>query len=171
MKKLALIALALVVALGGLGVGHALWFDYLYVDGYVYTGYIGVEWSIEDWWDDEDKDFSSISPWIIDDTLYIDIYNAYPCVTYTVMFDLHCTGTVPVHFTTPYMWGDLPPGEITFMVYDQAGVLIPLDQLQLHPGETVYGYLTVHLNNEAIQDYWYWFYIDFMYHQYNEDPI
>ena len=93
-----------------------------------------------------------------------------PNGTYTVVFDLHCTGTVPVHFTTPMLWGDVPPGEITFTVYDQAGYLIPLDQLQLHPGEMVYGELTIHLNNDAIQDYFYYFWVDFMYYQYNEPP-
>lgn len=167
MKKIALICLALVIALGGLGVASALWWDWLYVDAYVYTGDIGVEWSLEGCWDNEEKDVSWIDAWISGNGLYVDIYNAYPCVTYTVWWDMVCTGTVPVHFDGPYIGGNLPPGAtITFT--DMAGVPIDWYSEQLHEGDRIEGLLTVHLDNSAEQNAFYWFFIDLYYHQYNE---
>jgi hypothetical protein len=45
MKKIGLLCLALVFALGALGVGYAMWSDTLYIDGTVYTGDVDVEFS------------------------------------------------------------------------------------------------------------------------------
>jgi hypothetical protein len=42
-KKIALVSLALVLALGGLGVGYAMWADTLYIKGNVSTGYADVD--------------------------------------------------------------------------------------------------------------------------------
>ncbi|MGB6874102.1 MAG: hypothetical protein WBE46_08245 [Dehalococcoidia bacterium] len=173
MKKILLICLALVLALGSLGVAGALWSDWLYIDGYVETGYIGAEWSIEATYDDEaaDKDVS----WILADLfygpdwMYIDIYNAYPSVTYTVEWNIVCTGSVPIHFDTPWIGGDLPAGA-TLTFTDMAGVPINWYGYQLHPGETMYGMLTIHLDNDALQNTSYWFYIELQYGQYNEFP-
>jgi hypothetical protein len=44
-KKIGLLCLALVFALGALGVGYAMWSDTLYIDGTVYTGDVDVEFS------------------------------------------------------------------------------------------------------------------------------
>jgi hypothetical protein len=174
MKKIALICLALVVALGTLGVGFALWSDWLYIDGYVETGYIGAEWSIEAYYDDEaaDKDVSYIWAELIDpDYMYISIWNAYPSVTYTVIWDIHNTGTIPIHFDTPWFSTDLPMVTfVTFFAYDAAGEPVLLYDYQLHPGDTVYGELTIHLDNDAEQNSWYSFWFDLQYGQYNEFP-
>ena len=174
MKKIALISLALVLALGTLGVAGALWSDWLFVDGYVYTGNIGAEWSISNYYDDEaaDKDVSYIYPWIVGDTLYIDIYNAYPSITYTVIYDIHNTGTIPIHFDYPWLYTDLPAGTfITFLAYNAAGEQVVLYDYQLHPGDTMYGEISIHLDNDAEQDWWYWFEFDLQYGQYNEFPM
>jgi len=45
MKKLMLISLAMVIALGGLGVGYAMWSDMLYVKGNVSTGFVDVDFA------------------------------------------------------------------------------------------------------------------------------
>jgi len=102
--KLGAIFLVSVMALAGTGAAYAMWFDTLYVDGYVETGYIGAEWSIEAWGDSEPegKDFSSIYAYIWtgynnNDWLSISIYNAYPCITYWVYFDITNTGSIPIH--------------------------------------------------------------------------
>ena len=61
MKKIGLLALALVLALGTLGVGYAMWFEDLIIDGTVYTGDLDADWSIETFGDDETKD-SAVHP-------------------------------------------------------------------------------------------------------------
>ena len=173
MKKIALISLALVVALGTLGVAGALWSGWLYVDGYVYTGNIGAEWSVEYCRDNEDKDVSYVEAFGAGtDTLYISIYNAYPSVTYTVGWNIECTGSVPIHFGSPWIFTDLPAGAtFTFVAFDPVtGDRLDLYGYQLHPGEIVYGELTIHLDNDAEQLWWYYFYIELQYGQYNEFP-
>ncbi len=172
MKKILLISLALVLALGGLGVAGALWSDWLYIDGYVETGYIGAEWSVEWAGDNEpaDKDVSWIEAWLPDPNyMAISIYNAYPSVTYTVEWNIYCYGSVPIHFDDPYIWTDLPAGA-TFTFTDMSGVPINWYGLQMHPGETIYGLLTIHLDNDAWQWWWYTFWIELQYGQYNEFP-
>ena len=170
MKKIALICLALVVALGTLGVGFALWSGWLYIYGDVYTGNIGAEWSIEAYYDNEEKDFSYIDAYLFGpDYMEVYIWNAYPSVTYTVEWDIHCTGSVPIHFGDPLIMTDLPAGTFTFT--DMAGATIDWSLVQLHPGDTMYGMLTVHLDNTAEQNWWYYFYIDLQYGQYNEFPV
>jgi len=171
MKKIALICLALVVALGTLGVAGALWSDWLWIYGDVYTGDIGAEWSIEYFGDDEEKDFSYIDAYLIDpDYMYIYIWNAYPSVTYTVHWNIYCYGTVPIHFDYPWIGTDLPAGA-TFTFTDMAGAPIDWYGLQMHPGETIYGMLNIHLDNDAAQWWLYYFYIDLQYGQYNEFPL
>ena len=170
MKKIALICLALVVALGTLGVAGALWWDWLYIEGHVYTGDIGAEWSIQDYYDNEraDKDVSGIYAdlWFGPDWMYVYIDNAYPSITYTVEWDIHCTGSVPIHFAEPWIDTNLPAGTFTFT--DMQGVPIDWSLVQLHEDDYMYGMLTVHLDNTALQNEYYYFYIYLEYGQYNE---
>jgi len=44
-KKIGLICLALILALGALGIGYAMWEETLTIDGVVYTGNVDVEFS------------------------------------------------------------------------------------------------------------------------------
>ena len=179
MKKIGLICLALVLALGALGVGAALWMGVLFIHGEVNTGNVDAVWSIEGVHDDEAKDFSSIEAVLIDPWfMQITITNAYPSVTYTVDWNIECTGSVPIHFEVPMIMWELPPplpeeppplfpGEITFTNVDGT----PIDwSVQLHPGETIFGKLTVHLNNDAKQNFMYMFDIILPFGQYNEFP-
>lgn len=172
MKKILLLCLALVLALGSLGVAGALWSDDLYIIGDVYTGDIGVEWSLYAWWDDEipEKDVSFVEAYIMGDTLYVYIWNAYPSITYTVQWDLHGIGSVPVHFAEPVITGNLP-ANTDFTFTDLGGTLIEWSQVQLHQDGYLDGLLTVHLENDAEQLTSYWFQIDLVYGQYNEFPL
>ena len=52
MRKLTFICLALIVALGMLGVGYALWYKVLYINGTVYTGEVNAEF-VEAFTDDD----------------------------------------------------------------------------------------------------------------------
>jgi hypothetical protein len=159
------------MALGVLGVAGALWWDWLYIDGYVQTGSIGAQWSVEDYWDNElpGKDVSGVSAYLAGEELWIDIWNAYPCVTYTVLWNIECTGSVPIHFDGPFISTTLPAGA-TLTFTDLAGNRIDWSQVQLHYGDKMYGYLTVHLGNDALQNASYGFGITLDYGQYNEFP-
>src|SRR4030042_2286084 len=170
MKKIGLICLALVMALGAFGVAGALWWDWLYIDGIVWTGSIGAEWSVEAAYDDEVKDVSYVDAYLMGEELWIDIVNAYPSVTYTVVWDIHCTGSVPIHFAYPYIDTNLPAGA-TFTFTDVLGYPIDWSQVQLHEGDVMYGLLTVHLENDAEQGAEYYFRIWLDYGQYNEFPL
>lgn len=165
--KLGAIFLVSVMALAGTGAAYALWFDYLYIDGWVETGEIGAEIIPGLCWDTEppEKDFSYIECWTVDDiTLVVHVFNAYPCIWYYQEFDIHNSGTIPIHIGEIYWYSndivDMGHGTVTFTGINPG--------TQIHPCETVTGTIEVHLNNFAIQDYDYYFYLDIEYHQWNE---
>lgn len=173
MKKIGLICLALVLALGALGVGAALWMGVLGIHGDVATGSVDAVWSLEGFYKTgDDKDISTLDvtmfdPWFME----IWIGNAYPSVTYTVDWNIECTGTVPIHFLPPDIMADLPPGAtFIFDAWDVNGMPIDWELLQLHPGEVIFGTLTVHLGNDAAQGMIYMFDIMLPFGQYNEFP-
>ena len=129
MKKIGVICLALVLALGSLGVGYALWSDTLFLEGTVETGEVDWEFesfSILDPFDDN----STIGDWNIDpgfsgaayqtsksvgwitgvlvdgldgdgdnSTLNLTFHNMYPCYYNSINLYPICTGNVPIHFT------------------------------------------------------------------------
>jgi len=176
-KKIALICMTLVMALGALGVGYAMWWDDLFIDVLVQTGTVEVAWSLEDWGDSEaiDKDVSSDFAWISGDTLFVDLYDAYPCIDYWIDFNLEGVGSVPVHFRPPVITGNLPPG-VEVLFYDNwvvGEMTTPIDwvNLQLHEGDMYYGRMVIHLDNATLENTAYNFFVQLIYHQYNEwDP-
>lgn len=160
--KLGAMFLVSVLALAGASAGYAMWSETLYIDGYVETGELDVAWSIEDWGDDEivGKDYSWIEAEIIGYTLYVDIYNAYPCITYWVDVNIENTGTIPFHI---YWDGIIEwdfPGTVTFVPDPNCE--------QIHPGGFWYGRLEIHLNNNALEEMTYYFSTDLVVHQWNE---
>ena len=112
MKKIGLITLALVLALGALGATYAMWDKTLYVDGTVNTGEVNVVIvSISDDDDDIDPGFliDGVTPkdkdvgWTdvqIDPSdnqrAIVTVHNAYPCYENYVHFSGWNNGTVPV---------------------------------------------------------------------------
>jgi hypothetical protein len=188
-----------VLALAGTGAAYALWYDYLHLDIDVTTGYIGAEWSFEGFEIDGKPDISDITVQMMDwngnanARMFIHILNAYPCVDYTIYFNIECTGSIPIHIAYPEIFQyDLNHlngygedfGTIEF--FDMNGNRIIWTDLQIHPGEIFYGYMVIHFNNDLPQgagmvnpdgtpmnpDYpdpiWV-FCMEFPYHQYNED--
>jgi len=99
-KKIAATFAILMMALGIAGYAYAHWSAYLYIDGTITTGDVGVEWSIEDYYDEEyeGKDVAILDVYIIEDTLYIEITNAYPCYEFWIDLDVHGTGSVPAKY-------------------------------------------------------------------------
>jgi len=178
--KIGAIFLVSVMALAGASAGYALWLDELHLDIDVYTGNIGLEWSIEGFGDSEpyEKDFSYIDGYLWGWTedantgLWLTIYNGYPCIDYYVDFNIECTGSIPVHIEDPYLWGfnqltgPNGLGTLTFTYADGSPITFPI---QIHPGQIIYGRITIHFNNNLPQDSFEWVTcISFPYHQWNE---
>ena len=166
MKKFGLLLLAVVLALGTLGVGYAMWYEDLFIEGTVYTGELDVGFYCP-WgncYDDETKDYSSIARVRDGKNLEITVTNAYPCVTYTCEFCIVTEGTVPVHFG-PWIIdrGNLPAGATVTVTPDLTGV-------QRHPTDHQECYISVHLDNDAAQGATYTFSVDLRAYQYNESP-
>jgi hypothetical protein len=162
MKKIGLLCLALVLALGSLGVGYAMWFEDLYIDGTVDTGTLDVEWSIHGYGDDETKDYSDCYAYIVGSTLYVEITNAYPCINYYVDFDIHNNGTIPVHVCQLVCTGPAQfPGTCT---------ITQPTPMQIHPCEEALGTISIHLDNayDPQENTRYTFSCDLKAVQYNE---
>ncbi len=161
MKKAIGMFVALIIALGMTGVAYASWYEYLYIDGTVYTGKLDVEWSLGENWDIEppEKDVSWVEAEIIGDTLYVWVYNAYPSIDYYVNFDVHNSGSIPVHL---YWWVDYNdlPADLGIRFIEQG--------YQLHPSDVVYGTLHIHLPQWAEEGETYYFEIDLYAVQWNE---
>ncbi len=161
-KKILAISLVLAIALSALGVGYALWSDTLTISGTVNTGSVGVEWSPAQCSDNETKDVSSVTADIVGKELIITVNNAYPCVTYTVLADIHCTGSVPVHLQGIVLEG--VPGCAEVTVTDVVGV-------QLHYCDSIDVLITIHLDNTAPQGSVLSFSASVDAYQYNESPV
>lgn len=159
MKKITLIAMTLVLALGLAGVGYALWSDSLYLEGTVNTGDIGLVWTQGEPWDTEipEKDVSWGFCEIIGNTLYITVTDAYPSIYYHFPIDLHGVGSVPVHTLMTVIngnpdWVQLPN----------------LTGMQIHEGDDWFGEIVIHLDNSALENTQYTFSVQLDYWQYNE---
>lgn len=160
MKKIGMLVLVLVLALGSMGTAFALWQDVLFLDATVGTGNIELIWTQgEPSAIGDDKDVSTYGCVIVDDTLSITIGNAYPCVDYVFPIDLHCTGTIPVHTSFTMTAGNIDPLWITLPAWDG---------LQVHPAQDLMGEVVIHLDNTADQGATYTVTYDLVYWQYNE---
>jgi hypothetical protein len=102
MKKIILICLGLVLALGSMGVGYALWSDSLYLEGTINTGEVDVclvSIASDDVGIDlgYTKDVGVTTVGITDCyNGWVTVDNAYPSYENFVHFTTEITGTVPV---------------------------------------------------------------------------
>ena len=167
MKKVTLIALALVLCLGAIGIGYTKWFDRLEISGTIYTGELDAQLSAGPSWDSEpvEKDFSSINCTVDEQNpklLHVVIENAYPSIWYYQTFDITNTGTIPfiVDNVTINM-GNLPPTTDIEIGPWPVGA-------QIHPPHSFFYDLGVHLNNDAVEGGTYWFTIEIFCTQWNE---
>ena len=119
--KVGIICLALVLALGILGVGFAAWSETLYVRGNVETGHVDVEFvevlssdppGIDDTTlqldggfpylkiQQQDKDVGTTTATINDTkSATVTITNGYPCYTVWVIFYVRNSGSIPIRLT------------------------------------------------------------------------
>ena len=131
MKKIGLLCLALVLALGTLGIGYAAWTDTVYIEQTVETGTVKVGiGELEGWleWDEKDVaditwNLTEIVGWKYDPFVgkeipyykkaYVTVDNAYPGIMVHTTYTIGCLGTIPVIISG-----------IDFKVYDEGGTLL-----------------------------------------------
>ena len=150
MKKIGILALALIIAVGTLGVGFAHWGGYLYVNGTAETGTFGAEMSLDlvedsETRDADPQDIGKCSAQLIDldqdgvmDKVEITVTDAYPCYSCYVEVDIHNTGSIPI---THGQWS-LIGGNIGTQF---EWVITPLTSLpKLHTGESNWWEFEIH---------------------------
>jgi hypothetical protein len=151
MKKIGLLLLVVVLALGALGVGYAMWDKTVYIDGTVNTGEVDATFT-DAWCSDTgidpgyDKDVGSCSV-IIDpednQLLHITINNGYPCYSCYIFYTITNTGTVPVMVQD--LWTNNPdPTKVT--VQWQMDLYVG-DQID--PGDSRTGSILIHVEQPA----------------------
>jgi len=132
MKRIGLLCLALVLALGALGVGYAMWSDTVTIEGTVDTGDVDVNVEkVSSTWvyknlETHDKvvvhEWGSVAPTpppnseliasavakigVEDDTVTVTCTNLFPSVDFKVDFLLHYDGSIPARFV---VGSDAPP--------------------------------------------------------------
>jgi len=133
-KKIVLLALVLVLALGGLGVGYATWSQTLYVDTQATTGTFAVgigELTLSEEPEHEDKDVAWMEGYLggiikgyKEDPLqpgvmvpyyekaFVTVHNAYPSYVGHIVFTVGNVGTIPAHIKS-FKLSD-PTGELSW---------------------------------------------------------
>jgi hypothetical protein len=108
MKKLGLLMLALVIALGSLGVAYAAWAQDLTIENTVNTGYISASFADYSVGTDPYADLSAAIDGsgaqdakldLLNDELNVTIDDAYPGFSQTIYFKVVNNGTVPFYLT------------------------------------------------------------------------
>ena len=154
--KIVSIFAVLLIALAVVGFAYAHWFEMLYINGTVNTGSLDATFSIGDCYDTEplEKDVSSISCELdpadpTGHTLKVTVTNAYPCIDYYQEFDITNTGTIPLHvYSFKITESTLPVGSI-LEITDKAGEDFVCTQI--HPKESAWGIIHIHLPQEAAE--------------------
>lgn len=196
MKKIGLICLALVLALGTLGIGYALWSENLYIEGVANTGEVDWEFyntqspgsppvfthddqGIDPGWD---KDVAWKDVYFTDsdgdgdyDTMTLIIHNAYPGYFNHGSFWVHNNGTVPIHIVDFFMtYGgqvySLVPAGYWVETADGAFEILWGDEpgTQLHPCQSKNISFSIRVLQPALQNHTYMFTITLVADQYNE---
>lgn len=129
MKKIGLLCLALVLALGTLGVGYSMWFDQVVIEGTADTATLrlGIIKAEAELYQDKDvatvdltfegpiKAWECIVPPGAEDYAYeklvVTLNNTFPCLTVDIEFYVGSAGTIPIHITGLAM--DDPTDELT----------------------------------------------------------
>ncbi|MBA7593858.1 hypothetical protein ES703_00792 [subsurface metagenome] len=187
MKKAIGMFAALILALGMSGIAYAHWSETLIISGTVSTGNVDVAWSDVGSWDTDDwvlidgeltdiKDVSSIVCKIdVDDPnlLHVTVTNAYPCIDYYNVVDIHCVGSIPVHLYGVSIPSTDPAVLVEISYYEDPAAKIPIESLpvQLHYCEQIYALIHVHLvQDEALEGQTYTFTAEIVADQWNYTP-
>ena len=173
MKKIGLLLMAVVLVLGVMGVGYALWYKVLYINGTVNTDNVDAEWIVPvtnldpagphsdraypDGFQPGLKNVGWTDAWI--DTvdpqiLHVELHNVYPCYYNDLQLHYMNTGSVPVkvnevrviphNFTLSENFGD-DDGEIWIDTVTNVGD-------QLDPGEDTSFSFQIHVEQPALEN-------------------
>ena len=190
MNKRPLMALTsiMLVALGTVGIGYALWFELLTIDGTVETGNVDGTWSFASCRDFELKEVGSIEVPESDpltgeipagtDSIRFLISNGYPSYTADCQLEYTYTGSVPAHVEEIRFTA----GDLTGCVVDQGATtgsfVAACDQAtvtwanglctQLHENDFLGSSLRVHVEQPAAQNTTYTFGVEVQLNQFNE---
>jgi hypothetical protein len=169
MKKVGLLCLAVVLALGTVGVGYAMWDKTVYIDGTIEAGEVNLR-VLSASSDDppgaidpgKDKDVGSttvqIDP-LDDQRIIVTVTNAYPCYEVYVHFTVRNNGTIPVKLQGIIITAPVP--YITVEGWNSIGE-------QIDPGENRNNTIYIHVEQEAEELETYTFLVEFHYVQWNE---
>jgi len=158
MKKIGLLCLALVLALGTLGVGYAMWSDEVTIEGTVDTASLTIgfqELILAEGAEAEGKDVGSITGymdvlkgehWVGELGVYMPLYdkiivtlnNAYPCYWGHITFTVANGGTIPAVITGISLSD--PSGELAF------------EWITPPPTSPAYGFFWKDLNGNGVYD-------------------
>jgi len=162
MKKIGLLCLAMVLALGSMGVAFSQWTETLTIEGTSATGQLAGGFIVDECTDSETPppDVGKCEWELIDtngdsfnDMLNITMSNAYPCYQCTCNFTIENQGTIPYHIDEVKL--DNPnPGEVNVSLSgDITGDVCTV----LKPGEKVTGTITAHVLEGAAENSTYTF--------------
>ena len=129
MKRIGLLCLALVLALGTLGVGYAMWSDEVTIEGTVDTGTLrlGIFHTVVERIEQDkevatvdlsfegpilEKEFAGFGERMAYEKLKVALNNTFPCLTVDIAFYLGAVGTIPLHITAVNISD--PSGELIF---------------------------------------------------------
>lgn len=149
MKKIGLICLALVLALGALGVGYAMWSDEVIIEGTVDTGTLrlGIFHAYVERLEQDkevatvdlsfegpilEKEFAGFGNRMAYEKLVVALNNTFPCLTVDIAFYLACVGSIPVHISAINISD--PSGELTW-VWEQEPTSSPSYGYFYHTGD------------------------------------
>ena len=195
MKKIGLISLALVLALGALGAAYAPWTDQVEIIQVVHTGSLEIGVRGEAELVGQTKEVASVDvthgepKFVKDEQQYHDsvtvtVDNLYPCVYVEEDFYIGVGGTIPVHLHSTFTVDD-PEGLFNHMTFEWTltcgdgyvisgeglyHLLLSMEGEQVHPCETVHIRLVKHMNQSAPQGATASFTIEVVGYQYNYDP-
>lgn len=160
------IAAVILVALATSGYSYAHWTEWMYLDGYVETGYMCAE--IVTWFGNDPpgsidpgytKDIATTYAWIdsVDPRYaYVQIVDAYPSYEVRFTCDIHNCGTIPWNMTTPTVNGvTLIDSEWVDFDLDEDGdfdvniMYIDGENKQVHPCQIVEWSLRIHVKQGA----------------------
>ncbi len=182
--------LALMVFATMFGVAYAMWSETLKVNVTVNTGEVDIEWSSVECNDEGidpgyDKDVASCNVRIIDleeeeaAKIHVEISNAYPCYTVVITGVVDNVGTIPVKLIGITLDGmeiepcteyelDLDGDESPDLSVHVEFVDLENDGTQIDPDKADEFRITIHVLQDAKEEWTYKFEMEFEYGQWNE---